>query len=127
MLHIDRTDFCSIYTVMPLIDRDWPNNKLLSDAVDVLTRHGPLTPSPTLKDCAERICTLANCKRRPKAVPAFDDGTLEASIVKAARSIGAYTFKHTGNRLVLGYKLVHDDAVEFGWMMTVRYVLYDRN
>ena len=35
MLHIDRTDLCSIYTVMPLIDRDWPNNKLLADAVDV--------------------------------------------------------------------------------------------
>lgn len=127
MLHIDRTDLCSIYTVMPLIDRDWPNNKRLADAVDVLTKHGLITPSPTLKDCAERICTLANCKRRPKAVPAFDDGSLESTIVKAARSIGAYTLKHTGNRLVLGYKLIDGDTVEFGWMMTVRYVLYDRN
>ncbi len=127
MLHIDRTDLCSIYTVMPLIDRDWPNNKLLADAVDVLTRHGPITPSPTLKDRAERICKLANCKRRPKSEPAFDDGTVEASIVKAARTIGAYTLKHTGNRLVLGYKLIDGNLAQFGWMMTVRYVLYDRN
>ena len=119
MLHIDRTDFCSVYTVMPLIDRDWPNNKLLADAVDVLTRHGPITPSPTLKDRAERICKLANCKRRPKSEPSFDEVTVEAN----PDSIRY----HDGNRLVLGYKLIDGNLAQFGWMMTIRFVLYDQN